>query len=255
VRQRRGWIAIFFGILFAIGAGALVFVILLQQQSTAAEQARQIALEQARPMAMLRVPVAARPLQPGLEITASDYVLQEFPLNLIPPQAITNTVQIDGKLVVQAIGQGETFSTRMFLGGEGATVSEQIEPGRLLFAFPATDLMSQANVIQEGDRLDLLVTISASGDPQLLGGSTAMTLQNIPVVKIIRPVPDPLAGSQDLRPTALLLSVSPQEAVILKYVKDSGGIIDFALRSTLDREESQSDSFSGDDLTQRYFPR
>jgi pilus assembly protein CpaB len=255
VSRRKGWMFFVIGLILALSAGAMVFVALQQQADAAAKQQREQVLAELAPPPTTKLPVAARPLEPGLTISPADYVLKDFPLNLVPINAITDTVNLDSKLLVRSVGQGETFSTAQFLGGKGATMSQQIKQGFVLFAFPIVDLMSQSDVVKDGDHVDLLVTLpaiqpGADGAAQENGKVTALTLQNIEVFKVLR------SASQEDQPegapTALMCSVTSADAVILKYAKDSGGVIDFALRSPADSEPFTAPSIDRPQFDQKY---
>jgi pilus assembly protein CpaB len=54
-------------------------------------------------------------------------------------------------------------------------------------------------------------------------------LQNITIAAVVGG-PTGTGGREDTKPIALLLTVSPQDALVLKYVKDAGGIPDIVLR-------------------------
>jgi pilus assembly protein CpaB len=219
------------GLILALSAAAMVFVVLQN-----AEAKQPVA---APPPPTTKLPVAARPLEPGMKISSADYIMKDFPLDLVPVRAISETVNLDSQLLVRAVGQGETFRSDQFLGGQGASMSQQVKNGMVLFAFPIVDLMSQSDVVRDGDHVDLLITLpAAEATPDAAtpdaGKVTTLSLQNIEVYKVLR-----TAKKEDQpegAPTALMCSVTPADAVILKYAKDSGGVIDFALRSQLDTE-------------------
>jgi len=245
--RRRGWTFFALGLILALGTGVMAFFFLQQQAVTAAEQSRIEALEKYAPPPTLNLPVAARPLAPGTTISKSDYVIKSFPLDLVPIAAISDTVNLDNKVVVRPIGQGETFHTGQFLGGQGSSISQQIKKGYVLFAFPVEDLMTKTDVIKDGDHIDLNVSmplkaLKADGtadEEKDLGFATALTLQNIEVFKVLRSAK--AEGGQDENvvgtPTALLLSLTPADAIQLKYAKDAdNAIIDFTLRSPVDTE-------------------
>ncbi|MEP7187619.1 MAG: RcpC/CpaB family pilus assembly protein, partial [Roseiflexaceae bacterium] len=181
------------------------------------------------------------PLEPGMKISSADYIMKDFPLDLVPVSAISQTVNLDSQLLVRPVGQGETFRTDQFLGGQGSSMSQQIKQGMVLFAFPIVDLMSQSDVVRDGDHVDLLLTLplkslnGATAEVEKdLGSATALTLQNIEVYKVLRTTQK--EDQPEGAPTALMISVTPADAVILKYAKDSEGKIDFTLRSPLDTE-------------------
>jgi Flp pilus assembly protein CpaB len=245
--RRRGWTFFVLGLILALGTGVMAFIFLQQQAVTAAEQSRKEAFEKYAPPPTLDLPVAARPLDPGTTISKTDYVIKSFPLDLVPIAAISETVNLDNKVVVRPIGQGETFHTGQFLGGQGSSISQQIKKGYVLFAFPVADLMSKSDVVKDGDHIDLYISSplkalstddSANGDKDL-GYATALTLQNIEVFKVLRATKSEDGKNENAvgAPTALLCSVTPADAALLKYAKDAdGSIIDFTLRSPVDKE-------------------
>lgn len=245
--KNRAWIFIALGLLLAVGAGALVYVV-LQQQASAPTQSP---AEQAA-VPTLKLPVAARQLEIGARITPSDYLLKDFPLDLVPVSAITDTAKLDNQVVISTITQGGTFQANQFLGAEAAPISDRVAPGNVVLAFPAADLLSSSAVIRDGDRLDLLLTIDppAATDGAPPQRATLMTVQNIEVLQVLAP---PAAeGEPPPKPSALLLSVTPQDAVLIKYVKDSGGVIDFALRSRLDQDQHQAPPVTYEEFSQTY---
>lgn len=199
----------------------------------------------------MRLPVAARQLEVGSILTASDYVMKDFPLDLVPITAISNTLQLDNKTLISTVAQGATFYDTYFLGAQTAIISQQIEAGNVVFAFPMDDLLSKSNVINDGDRIDLLLTL----DQPVTDGTapvkaTILTVQNIRVLRVMNEAADP--EKQTPQKTALLLSVNPADALMIKYVKDSGGVIDFTLRSTLDQDQHQAPPITFDEFATRY---
>jgi hypothetical protein len=69
---------------------------------------------------------------------------------------------------------------------------------------------------------------------QSLDSVSVLTLQNLEVLQIIEePQPESEAQQEEgpqLRPRALILQVDPQDAVVLKYLNDSVGSVQLALR-------------------------
>jgi pilus assembly protein CpaB len=231
VSRRKGWMFFALGLILALSAAAMVYFLLQNIEPKPAEMPP--------PIPTTKLPVAARPLEPGTKLSSADYIMKDFPLELVPVSAISKTVSLDSQLLVRTVGQGETFRSDQFLGGQGASMSQQIKQGMVLFAFPIVDLMSQSDVVRDGDHIDLLLTLPLKGlsgedTEKDLGQATALTLQNIEVYKVLRTTKK--EDQPEGAPTALMISVTPADAVILKYAKDSEGKIDFTLRSSLDTE-------------------
>lgn len=139
----RGWILLGIGLFLALGAGAMTFFVLQQQRISAEEESRRTAM-QALQIPTTKLPVAAHTLEPGVILGATDYVLKDFPTDLVPASAITPTESLQSQIITQAIVQGETFRSDKFLGSTGATMSQQIKPGKVLVAFPIIDFLSQS---------------------------------------------------------------------------------------------------------------
>jgi pilus assembly protein CpaB len=252
MNKNRAWLFITLGLLFAIGTGLLIFYILQQQSNLALQEARAAVESEAATVATLRLPVAARQLEVGSQLTANDYLLKDFPLDLVPITAISSTVDLENKTLIIPVAQGSTFHPSQFLGAKTTVVSQQIEAGYVALAFPVADLLSQSNIIQDGDAIDLLLTIDVpSNDAEAAPAkSTLITVQNIKVLQVLREAAQEEASSAP--PTALLLRVTPADAVMIKFVKDSGGVIDFTLRSTIDQNTYQVSPITFEEFSQRY---
>jgi pilus assembly protein CpaB len=243
------------GFVLAIGAGALVYVTLQQQSEAAARLAREQArAEVQREIQTVPLPVAVRAIEPGRPLTAADFETKDFPIDLVPTSAVTSTADLENRILLRPVGEGETIQRSLLLGESGTALSQQIRPGFVLFAFPIVDLMGQSNLIADGDRIDLLLTVPPTTQPD--GTTTArvsaLTLQNIEVFKVLRPVDE--EGNPG-EATALLCSMKPEDAVMLKFIKDSGGAIDFALRSPLDVDPFTAPPVDDADLSERYLQR
>lgn len=251
----RGWMVFGLGLFLALAAGGLTFFALQQQRSAAEVESRRLVMESMK-VPMIKIPVAARALEPGVVLSDADFVVKDFPQDLVPTTAVTQTVSLASQVLTEPIGAGETFRTDKFLGNAGATMSQQIEPGKVLVAFPVIDLLSQSNLVQDGDRVDLLLTIAPKKDQADQGDdkTTAITLQNIQVFKVLRSSGDK-EKEAELGPTAFLCSLSPQDSLLLKFIKDSGGTIDFALRSSLDQNQHDATPVDMQELNQRYLAR
>jgi pilus assembly protein CpaB len=248
MNRRQGWILLSLGVVLALGTGALVFFILQQQQRDIASQARSIAAEAAPAVATLKLPVAARPLAAGTQIAPDDVLLKEFPLDLVPVAAITSTATLEKQLIIAPIGQGETFSSQKLAGSAAGPISQQIPTGQVIFAYPIDNLLTQADILADGDHIDLMITLPVvSPDGTQTKQTTAYTLQNITVFRVLRP-----SVEADQPPVALLLTVAPEDAVLLKHLKDSGGIIDFVLRSIIDKQPVEVPPVDSEDIITRY---
>lgn len=266
MNRRQGWMLVALGVILALGTGVLVFFLLQQQQRNLSVEAQRMAASQVVPaVAMMDLPVAARPLQPGTVITSDDVLLKSFPLDLVPVAAITSTARLENQTIIAPIGQGETFNISKLASSSGGTISQQIPVGRVLFAYPVGDLFTQSNILADGDRIDVLITlavpvISSTGTLATNTAATqgrdvtAYTLQNVTVFKVLRSNADtPRSQTANAQqPTALLLSLTPEDALLLKRLRDSGSKIDLVLRPVTDRASADVPPIDNDVLISRY---
>lgn len=239
--RAKGWIWISLALVCALAAGGLTYFLLQRQSAAAAEEVDRVIQEAAAAPKeeTVRVPVAARNLERGTQLTADAYELKEFPVSLAPTSAITDTELIADQVLSQFVAQGDIFRPESLYGGTGAPLSAEIEQGRTIIAFPIVDLFTGTGLFVEGDRVDLLLSIEVEAD--LPDGNTetddltGYTVQNVRIMRILSPLPTP--EEPNPAPTALLLELDPSDAVMVKKVKDAGGTIDLALRSPVDDQE------------------
>jgi Flp pilus assembly protein CpaB len=123
------------------------------------------------------------------------------------------------------------------------------------------ELLSNQTGFKPGDRVDVLLSLPLGGEG--LGTSTQTTLQNVEVFTVGTEVPSggevsvntggaavhaPNAGGN--RPLGFL--VDHKDAVIVKFIKDSGGTIDLALRSTEEERVVRTDAMTVDNIAERF---
>ena len=124
-------------------------------------------------------------------------------------------------------------------------------------AFPGDDLMSRESMVQRGDIVDIFATFkekvktvgettATTGEPKEpeMRTFTVDTLQKVSVTAMVLEVIEqennaaPLQGetaqtapTPETRIKAYLLALNPQDALILKHLKDTGAIFDIVLRA------------------------
>jgi pilus assembly protein CpaB len=217
----------------AILAGAVAYI-------TLTRAAAQRAGEGVTPT--VPVVVAATQIKVRTQLTADVLETVEMPVDVVPIGAVGAVRDATGMLTTVDLYPGEVLLQRRLLdpnviAPDGRLAMVLVED-EVLMAFPAGDLMSQIGVLKAGDHVDLLFSLdvpvgAALGGPSFGGDQTEqMTfnlLENITIAAVVGG-PTGTGGREDTKPIALLLTVSPQDALVLKYVKDAGGIPDIVLR-------------------------
>jgi len=196
----------------------------------------------------------------------ADVTLIDVPVQLAPLEALGDPAQAVGKITMIPLVTGETVAAHHLADPTNYThdLAFTIGEDQVLMAFPAGDLMSRLNILQAGDVVDIFVSLQSPVLPDPAGsgegGSAFFTFDAMQQVEIsavvveivqgrrsgstagaavrvgegeveVQPQPTPTPQPSDLQPQALLLALDPQDALVLKHIKDVGGVIDIVLRA------------------------
>jgi pilus assembly protein CpaB len=264
--KRRGALALMaLGILLAAGASVLVLGIARQ----ASEASRAV-------IPQVYVVMAAREIPDQAQITPDALVVRPFPSDFAPAGAIATPDQAVGKFAMGTIFKDQiVMEGHVSVARKSPSMSDRVPPGRVVIWLPMPELLNGQVGFRPGDRLDILLSLpltppqatNADGNPSAaaqpangkLGTSTQTTLQNVEIFSLGAPVETGVTagpggvqarsggGSQ---PLALL--VDHQDAIIIKYIKDSGGTIDLALRSSDEDRIVRTDAVTVDSIAERF---
>lgn len=226
MKDRRGWLWIGAGVLLALLAGLLTFQLTSQlqvsAQSTHAEDGP----------ATVPVVVAAVDLPAYSVIELEQVTLQDVPAHLVPKDALTSVDDAVGKLSLVPVSAGEMLVAPRLVDptDPDAPVAYTLSPDQVLIAVPATMLMGRLNMLSPGDHIDLAysqaLTFEKDAEPVM---TTFLTLQNLEIKGVL--YQKKADGVVQGEPTAFLLAVSPQEALIIKYLIDNGAPMDVLVRA------------------------
>lgn len=195
-----------------------------------------------------------------------DVVAIDVPVQLAPLEALGDPAAAIGKITMIPLVTGETVAAHHLAEPTNYThdLAFVIGDDQVLMAFPAGDLMSRLNILQPGDVVDILVSMESPALPDPTtgaeGGSAFFTfdaMQQLTISAVVvnvvqgsrsgstassavrvsegevqvQPQPTPTPQPSDTQPQALLLALDPQDALVLKHIKDVGGVIDIVLRA------------------------
>lgn len=115
--------------------------------------------------------VAARDLAPGSRLAAADVVVQRWPAGHLPAGAVSDPLQVDGRVLAGAAREGEVLTDVRLVGPElaarlDATPGSATVPVRLADA-------EVAGLLVPGSRVDV-VTPSSRGEPVVLAEAAAV---------------------------------------------------------------------------------
>ena len=242
------------------------------------------------PVTTEKVLITTHDIAIGTLLSEDDVVQVDMPIELRPRDALKDVTEAVGKavktnLVANELVLGHHLADPTNVSHDLAFV---IGDNQVLVAFPSGDLMSGLGVLQPGDNVDILVSINqivkvipASG--QTTTGQEEQTIsklftfdamQRVVIQAIIAdvvteegtapvaatvvknasgtpvPTPTPNPGARTVR--AYLMAVSPQDALVLKHLRDAGGIFDIVLRSPTSTELFELSPVLSDYLNDRY---
>lgn len=237
-----------------------------------------------------RVVITSHAVAPGVILKAEDLAQVEVPVDLAPANALTDPSFAAGRITTIPLVAGEMIMGHHLADPTNVNhdLAFVLEDNMVLMAFPASDLLSELNILQRGDQVDILVSLKQPVEPEsvTLAGAeedqepeeklfTFNALQRIPIQAIVveivdtgrsrssfsastavdaqgTPAPTPVPDPADIEPRALLLALAPQDALILKHVKDAGGVIDIVLRAPTSTQLFEAFPVSPDFLIDRY---
>jgi pilus assembly protein CpaB len=256
--KRRGALALLaLGILLAGGASVIVLGIAQQ----AGEASRAV-------IPQVYVVMASREIPNEAVVTPDALVVRPFPAEFAPPGAISQPELAVGKFAVGTIYRDQILMVGHVSTGKKATsLSDRVPPGRVVVWLPMPDLLAGQVGFQTGDRLDILLSLKLVqqelGDTpnasNSSGMSTQTTLQNVEIFALGEQQQAGVKASEggvsartasSTQPLALL--VDHQDAIIIKYIKDSGGTIDLALRSSDEERIIRTDAVTVDSIAERF---
>ena len=194
----------------------------------------------------LQVVVAARAVAVRSPLSAEDLLEKDLPADAVPEGAIRSRDQALGLVTLVDLYPGEVLLAQRLadpnvVSGDGR-LALAVSQDQVLMALPAQDLMSKVGVLKPGDHVDLLFSLQlpinrglaaaaeegAAGAGQQQEQFTFDLLENVVIAAVV--TGQTTTGGQGGAAQALLLTVKPQDALLLKYALDANGIVDIVLR-------------------------
>jgi len=210
------------------------------------------------PEVMMQAIFAVRDVPMGTVISAEDVKIAEFPIKFAPSDAIKSPEAAIGKISKMDLVEGELLLEHYLVDPTNVSaydVAYILDDNHVLMAMPATDLMSREAIIKRGDIVDMMVsiqetleTVDTEGEfegetsPEETGPPQQVTFtvsQRLGISAIIIDIlQDPNAETPPENPSqnqvvvqAYLIALNPQDALVVKYLKDIGGIFEFVIRA------------------------
>lgn len=212
------------------------------------------------------VVVVTRDLALGDALTSTDLTTASVPVEVAPRNALTKIEDAVGKIIKTDLVQGEMVLNHNLADptNNNGDLSFILSEDHVLLAFPADDLMSRESMIKRGDIVDIFATfeqeVKTVGEQVTTTGEavepemrtfTVDSFQRVSVTAMVLEViteegnTSPLTGEAANDPNALvetrirayLLALDPQDALVLKHLKDTEAIFDIVLRNPTSTEQ------------------
>jgi Flp pilus assembly protein CpaB len=237
----RGCLWLTVGLLVALVAGVVAFMALSRataQRSGTTQEVVQVEVI----VAAGRVPVRS-------VLTAENLRVKQIPVSAVPEGALQQASQAEGKITTVELFPEEVLLAQRVVDPNvipaDGRMALALDGDQVLMAFDAEDLMSKVGVLKAGDHVDLLATLAFPVNRGVAGGGGAeeqpasfSLLQNLTIAAIIGgPAPSDQGAKAEVSsqasgaPSAVLLTISAQDALTLKYLRDEGGRVDIVLRA------------------------
>ncbi len=271
----RGRLLLIIGILLALGSGCLVFFIMSRQGPKPA------------PIQTRKVIVAVQDLPAGTPIVPDAITIMDKPINEVPADALSSPEKLRGKVAAVDIYRGDIITTDMLTTKEKILQEKPISlipPGKVAFTIRVDELSSVAYSIQPGDYVDVLVGIDLvdvqretqcqTPCPEGFTGEqiprhvTQLTLQNVQVLNVgLRTIvptkgaeteasaPAEAQAQQTPQPVSynyVTLLLPQQDALVLKYLREIGAIVDLALRNPDDKNVVSTEAVTIEYILRRF---
>jgi len=260
--NRRGILFIIIGVVAALAAGISVYALSsnVSETATAAVQPTPV------PPTTIQIVVANGDIEPATVLTATNLTTRPYVRDSVPTGAFTNTATLLGATTIERIYSGQPIIDKQFLAAGGRSgISSVIPEGKVLAAFPSTDILNSTGAVRQGDHVDILLSLPISGTARIDAGTgtgsqqagtttlvSQATLQNIEVYNTGTWAPGGQPAQQGVGLKIVTFIVDHQQALILKFVKDSGGTIDIVVRSLKEGKEVETAPVNLDYLVDLY---
>lgn len=258
--RRTGIILAILGISFALIGGILVGSLLFRRAAPSGPTPTP------PPPLTEQVVIITHDMALGSVLSEADLREEEVPLGLAPRGALVQIGEGVGRMIKQDMVSGEIVMSQHLADPTNIhrDLAFILQDDEVLMAFPVVDLMGQLEMLARGDQVDIFVTISQSVRQPEEGVTLAVetpepetkeftldAMQRVEITATVveiaggqgegqgqpiineegTPVPTPTPSPQQRNTVALLLAMDPQDALVLKHLKDTGAIFDFVLRS------------------------
>lgn len=229
MKRRSGFIWIGTGVILAVLAGLLaLWVILRATADVTVPEPQEPEVE---------VVVASRFIDVRELIGSGDVEMKAAPVDIVPEGAARSAEEVVDHVALTPLSPGQMILTSQVVSPtiKGQHIAFLMEEDQVVMAYAPGDLMSGIGLLKSGDHVDLLFSLEVEVEGAV-DFVTFYSLQNLEIARIVRETKvETVEGVQRVvdtgAPRAFLFALDPQDALVLKHLKDEGAVLDMVLRA------------------------
>jgi pilus assembly protein CpaB len=180
------------------------------------------------------IAIAAIDLPGGTKLTPEMMKTTPFFKESIPTGCFTNLADLNGRIVIKELKQGEAIVEHRLASSDIKTggIAAILKPGKRAIAVRGDKVIGISGFVNPGNNVDILVTLT---DPNSKTQKTKLVLENIPVLATGTQIQKNEKG-EPAPIDVYTLEVTPEEGEKLA-LSASEGKLQFALRNMMDSEK------------------
>jgi pilus assembly protein CpaB len=189
------------------------------------------------------VVVAINDIPARTKITREMVSVEMYPKDLMAPDVFTKADDVINRVTKDKIkGKNQIRETDLLGEGQSATMAIKVHEGYRAVTIAANEVNSVGNMVQPGDRVDILATYQ---DPRTRLEVTRMILQNVPVLFVDRGRTD--AEGKQGATSSMTLEVTPEQTELVKAAERRGTLA-VTLRGVQDLNVIPTEGVTAQDL-------
>lgn len=184
--------------------------------------------------------VAAKPLSPGVLLTADDVKLVPWPAGSPVQGGYSRIDQVVGRGVLSPLAVNEPLTdTTVAPLGAGAGLPPSIPDGMRAISLKVNEVIGVAGFVVPGTHVDVVVVLNRRGDREQASMARAVVSNVLVLAAGTRYDQEKAKDGKPIPSTVVTVLVSPQDAERIALAQDEGRVM-LTLRNPLDRDPTQT---------------
>ena len=187
-----------------------------------------------------KVAIAAVDIGQGMRVASENVQMIDWPAGALPPGAITDVKQLEGRVTRTQIGRGEAvLETKLAPAGTTGGLSAVVAAGKRAMTVRVNDVVGVAGFALPGNYVDILVNLQETSSDS---GAREQSISKIVLERILVLAVAQESNRDDTKPkvvNAVTLELTPDEVEKLDLVR-SIGTLSLVLRNQVDPQPANT---------------